>query len=89
MNLLIVDDEILAIQGLVDDMDWKKLDFDEVFTANSYAQAVILRCLFGVVWNWFAGPRSENRSWNVFFSPVMQSFPLQNRPFRWAVWIIS
>lgn len=40
MNLLIVDDEILAIQGLVDDMDWKKLDFDEVFTANSYAQAV-------------------------------------------------
>ena len=25
MNLLIVDDEILAIQGLVDDMDWKKL----------------------------------------------------------------
>ena len=40
MNLLIVDDEILAIQGLVDDMEWKKLDFDEVFTANSYAQAV-------------------------------------------------
>ena len=37
MNLLIVDDEVLAIQGLVDDMDWKKLDFDEVFTANSYA----------------------------------------------------
>ena len=23
MNLLIVDDEILAIQGLVDDMEWK------------------------------------------------------------------
>ena len=42
MNLLIVDDEVLAIQGLVDDMDWKKLDFDEVFTANSYAQAVNL-----------------------------------------------
>lgn len=42
MNLLIVDDEILAIQGLVDDIDWKKLDFDEVFTANSYAQAVNL-----------------------------------------------
>ena len=40
MNLLIVDDEILAIQFLVDDMEWKKLDFDEVFTANSYAQAV-------------------------------------------------
>ena len=40
MNLLIVDDEVLAIQGLVDDMDWKNLDFDEVFTANSYAQAV-------------------------------------------------
>lgn len=36
----VVDDEILAIQGLVDDMEWKKLDFDEVFTANSYAQAV-------------------------------------------------
>lgn len=102
MNLLIVDDEVLAIQGLVDDMDWKKLDFDEVFTANSYAQAVnimnkqeidVLLCDIemplrsGV--ELVAGPRSENRNWNVFFSPVMQNFPLQNRRFRWAAWIIS
>lgn len=42
MNLLIVDDEVLAIQGLVDDMVGKKHGFDEVFTANSYAQAVKL-----------------------------------------------
>lgn len=40
MNLLIVDDEILAIQGLVEEIPWKELDFDRVFTANSYAQAV-------------------------------------------------
>ncbi len=42
MNLLIVDDEVLAIQGLVDDIPWEELNFDEVFTATSYAQAVNL-----------------------------------------------
>ena len=40
MNLLIVDDEILAIQGLVDDLPWEELRFDEIFVATSYAQAV-------------------------------------------------
>ncbi len=40
MNLLIVDDEILAIQGLVDDIPWQELNFDEIYTASSYAQAV-------------------------------------------------
>lgn len=40
MNLLIVDDEILAIQGLVDDIPWQELHFDEIYTAGSYAQAV-------------------------------------------------
>lgn len=44
MNLLIVDDEILAIQGLVDDIPWEELQFDEVYTAASYAQAVNLLC---------------------------------------------
>lgn len=40
MKLLIVDDEIYAIQGILDSVDWKKLNFEEVLTANSYAQAV-------------------------------------------------
>lgn len=42
MNLLIVDDEILAVQGLQDDIPWETLHFDRVLTANSYAQAVNL-----------------------------------------------
>ena len=42
MNLLIVDDEVLAIQGLVDDLPWEELQFDEVFTASGYAQAINL-----------------------------------------------
>ena len=40
MNLLIVDDEIYAIQGLISSVDWSLLDIDEILTANSYAQAV-------------------------------------------------
>lgn len=42
MNLLIVDDEILAVQGILDGVEWDKLAFDKVLTANSYAQAVNL-----------------------------------------------
>lgn len=42
MTLLIVDDEILAIQGLLDDIPWDVLDFDKILTANSYAQAINL-----------------------------------------------
>lgn len=40
MKLLIVDDEIYAIQGIIDGVDWKNLELDRVLTANSYAQAV-------------------------------------------------
>lgn len=40
MKLLIVDDEIYAIQGILDSVDWSQLEFDEIVTANSYAQAV-------------------------------------------------
>lgn len=40
MKLLIVDDEIFAIQGILDGVDWSRLDFEKVLTANSYAQAV-------------------------------------------------
>jgi len=42
MNLLIVDDEVIAIQGILDSVDWRKLEFENVFTANSYAQALNL-----------------------------------------------
>lgn len=42
MNLMIVDDEVVAIQGLVDDVPWDRLNFEEILTANSYAQAVNL-----------------------------------------------
>lgn len=40
MNLLIVDDEIIAIQGIVDGLDWETLKFDKVLTACSYTQAM-------------------------------------------------
>lgn len=40
MRLLIVDDEIYAIQGILDGVDWPLLQLEEVLTANSYAQAV-------------------------------------------------
>lgn len=42
MKLLIVDDEIFAIQGIMDGVNWDVLDFEEVLQANSYAQAVEL-----------------------------------------------
>lgn len=42
MNLLIVDDEKYAIQGILDGVAWDKLEFKEVLTANSFAQAVEL-----------------------------------------------
>lgn len=40
MNLLIVDDEVFAIQGILDGVNWKQLNFENVFTANSYSQAL-------------------------------------------------
>ncbi len=42
MNLMIVDDEIFAIQGILDSVDWKKMQFDKILTANTYAQAINL-----------------------------------------------
>lgn len=40
MNLLIVDDEIFAIQGILDSVDWTKVKFDKVLTANNFSQAM-------------------------------------------------
>jgi len=40
MNLLIVDDEIFAIQGILDSVNWNDLGFAKVLTANSYTQAL-------------------------------------------------
>ena len=40
MNLLLVDDEIFVIQGILDSVRWEYFDLDHIFTANSYAQAV-------------------------------------------------
>lgn len=42
MKLLIVDDEIFAIQGIMDGVNWDVLAYDEVLQANSYTQAVEL-----------------------------------------------
>lgn len=40
MKLLIVDDEVFAVKGILDSVDWTILKFEEVLTANSYSQAV-------------------------------------------------
>ena len=40
MKLLIVDDEMYAVQGILDGVDWGVLGFEEILTAYSYAQAV-------------------------------------------------
>lgn len=40
MKVLLVDDEVYAIQGILDSVDWKKLQISSVLTANNYAQAV-------------------------------------------------
>jgi len=40
MKLLIVDDEMYAVQGILDGVDWNALGFDEILTAYSYTQAV-------------------------------------------------
>ena len=40
MNLLIVDDEPFAAQGMLDGIRWDALGFDKVLTANSYDEAV-------------------------------------------------
>ena len=40
MNILIVDDEPFAIQGMLDGINWEALGFDKVLTAGSYEEAV-------------------------------------------------
>ena len=42
MNLLIVDDDILVIEGILAGVDWSQLDFDQILTANCYSEAVNL-----------------------------------------------
>ena len=42
MNILIVDDEQWAVQGILDGVDWPRLGFDKVLTAGSFAEAVNL-----------------------------------------------
>lgn len=39
MNLLIVDDEVLSIRGILMVLDWKKLGISEVFTAYNFLDA--------------------------------------------------
>ena len=40
MNILIVDDEQFAIQGMLDGVNWDLLGFEKVLTASSYEEAV-------------------------------------------------
>lgn len=40
MNLLIVDDEIRAIQAVQKNVPWQQLDFDQIFTATSKSKAI-------------------------------------------------
>jgi two-component system response regulator YesN len=40
MNLLIVDDEPWAVQGILDGINWEQLNFSKVLTAGSYREAV-------------------------------------------------
>lgn len=42
MKLLIVDDEIFAIQGILNGVNWAALYYNEILQANSYTQAVAL-----------------------------------------------
>ena len=42
MNILIVDDEALAIQGMLDGVNWDVLGFDKVLTAGGDTEAVNL-----------------------------------------------
>ena len=40
MNILIVDDEVHAVQGIIQVMDWKKLGIEQVYSAYSMAEAI-------------------------------------------------
>ncbi len=39
MNLLIVDDEMIAIKAILDGVKWEHMDIDKIYTANSAVQA--------------------------------------------------
>lgn len=39
MNLLIIDDEMIAIRAILDGVRWDRLQIDKIFTANSASQA--------------------------------------------------
>ena len=40
MNILVVDDEQWAVQGILDGVDWQRLSADRVLTAGSFTEAV-------------------------------------------------
>ena len=40
MKILVVDDEPIAVQGVVDSVDFKKLGFCAVYTAECHTEAV-------------------------------------------------
>jgi len=42
MNLLIVDDEVIAINGLLAGLNWDELHFDHIYTAYDYREAMRL-----------------------------------------------
>ena len=39
MNIILIDDEAVALNALKRRMDWEKYGFEQVFTANSMPQA--------------------------------------------------
>ena len=79
-------------RGLVDDVPWDRLNFEEILTANSYAQAVnlfrtkrwisfyaILKCLWATVLNWFGGCRKIIPKRSVFFLTCHDDFEFARR----------
>ncbi len=48
MTLLIVDDEIYAVQAILDRVDWDMLSYEHILTANSYSQAINILLLHQV-----------------------------------------
>ena len=101
MNLLIVDDEMFAIQGILDDVPWEQLKFDNIYTANSYAQAVnifrshkvdILLCdiemPMGNGLDLVQWVRGHTAVWNVFSSPATRISTLQGGPSACPVPVI-
>ena len=40
MNLLIVDDEPIVLQGLLNGIDWNRLQFRDVLSASSFEEAL-------------------------------------------------